>query len=101
TPDEFRLDRSRGRHVAFGYGVHFCIGAPLARLEARVAMTALLARAARIERGAGETTRLPSHLLRGFEHLSLRLRRYRRGHTTRPPVAAWVHHKVQTCTSIY
>jgi len=75
APDEFRFDRSRGRHLAFGYGVHFCIGAPLARLEARVAMIALLARAARIDRGAGETKRVPSHLLRGFEHLSLRLQR--------------------------
>jgi cytochrome P450 len=73
APDEFRLDRSRGRHVAFGYGIHFCIGAPLARLEARVAMNALLARAAHIERGNGHTQRLPSHLLRGFDALSLRL----------------------------
>ncbi|HET6471598.1 MAG TPA: cytochrome P450 [Pseudomonadales bacterium] len=73
APDEFRLDRTRGRHLAFGYGVHFCIGAPLARLEARVAMTALLGRAATIERGAGAAQRVPSHLLRGFEHLSLRL----------------------------
>ena len=73
APNEFRLDRSRGRHVAFGYGIHFCIGAPLARLEARVAVTALLARTKRIERGAGLVQRVPSHLLRGFEHLSLRL----------------------------
>jgi cytochrome P450 len=73
APDEFRFDRSRGRHVAFGYGIHFCIGAPLARLEARVAMTALLERAARVERGAGPAKRVPSHLLRGFEHLPLRL----------------------------
>ena len=71
--DDYRLDRSRERHLAFGYGVHFCIGAPLARLEARLAMNALVARASRIERGAGPATRVPSHLLRGFEHLSLRL----------------------------
>jgi cytochrome P450 len=71
--NEYRLDRSRERHLAFGYGVHFCIGAPLARLEARVAMAALLARATRIERGTGDAKRVPSHILRGFEHLSLRL----------------------------
>jgi cytochrome P450 len=75
APDEYRLDRPRERHLAFGYGVHFCIGAPLARLEARVAMNALVARASHVERGTGATKRVPSHLLRGFEHLSLRLHR--------------------------
>jgi unspecific monooxygenase len=33
APDEFRVDRTPNNHVAFGVGVHFCIGAPLARME--------------------------------------------------------------------
>lgn len=42
-PDAFHLGRSAG-HVAFGYGVHYCLGAPLARMEADVAVRALLKR---------------------------------------------------------
>ena len=73
APDEFLLDRVRGRHLSFGYGIHFCIGAPLARIEARFAMRALLERAPHIERGNGHEQRVGSHLLRGFEALSLQL----------------------------
>ena len=44
SPDEFRLDRGGSRHVAFGMGIHYCVGAPLARLEAEVALRELLPR---------------------------------------------------------
>jgi cytochrome P450 len=45
APDDVRLDRPAPRHhLAFGRGIHHCVGAPLARLEARVVLTELLAR---------------------------------------------------------
>jgi cytochrome P450 len=47
-PDEVRLDRPNPRHhVGFGWGIHLCVGAPLARIEARVAIETLLARTRR------------------------------------------------------
>ncbi|HZB43105.1 MAG TPA: cytochrome P450 [Ilumatobacter sp.] len=73
-PDEFRLDRDRretARHVAFGWGIHFCIGAPLARLEAKVAFERLLGRLEDIEL-AGEPTRNDSFVLHGLTRLPIR-----------------------------
>ena len=73
-PDEFKLDRDRrelGRHVAFGWGLHFCIGAPLARLEARVAFEQLLARIDGIVLD-GEPERNDSFVLHGLTRLPIR-----------------------------
>jgi cytochrome P450 len=73
-PDEFKLDRDRrelGRHLAFGWGLHFCIGAPLARLEARVAFEQVLARMGEITLD-GEPERNDSFVLHGLTRLPIR-----------------------------
>lgn len=46
-PDEFIVDRDPNRHVAFGMGIHYCLGAPLARLEGEIALRTLLPRVSR------------------------------------------------------
>lgn len=71
TPDEFRLDRPTRRHLAFGLGVHFCIGAQLARLEARTALAALVRRLPDLTlMDAGE--RIAPFFLWGRRHLPVR-----------------------------
>jgi cytochrome P450 len=75
-PDEFRLDRNLSQHVAFGMGIHYCLGAPLARTEARVTLRLLLDRFAAIEPGSGEAVRQTgTPLVLGYSSLPLRLRR--------------------------
>jgi pimeloyl-[acyl-carrier protein] synthase len=59
------------RHVAFGGGIHHCLGAALARLEGQVAFAALLSRVGRLEL-AGEPVRRPTFTLRGLESLPVR-----------------------------
>ncbi|MGA5465565.1 cytochrome P450 [Mycobacterium sp. NPDC050041] len=70
-PESFRLDRAVGkRHIAFGKGAHFCVGAALARLEATTVLSQLLQRTTRIR--AAETARwLPSLLVRRLDRLPL------------------------------
>jgi cytochrome P450 len=71
APELFNLLDEQERHIAFGFGVHTCIGAPLARLEAEVAMTALLSRFDQISPGEGRVHRLPSGVLFGFRSVPL------------------------------
>ncbi|HMK10493.1 MAG TPA: cytochrome P450, partial [Acidimicrobiales bacterium] len=73
-PDEFRIDRERaelGRHVAFGWGIHHCIGAPLARLETRIAFERILDRMLDIEL-TGAPERNDSFVLHNLTRLPIR-----------------------------
>jgi cytochrome P450 len=71
APDEFRLDRADGKgHIAFGKRAHFCVGAALARLEARIVLRQLLDRASVIK-AADIGHWLPSLLVRRLERLEL------------------------------
>lgn len=67
-PDRFDVARNPLDHVGFGAGIHLCLGAALARLEAEVVLGALLERTERIE-AAGPTVRVPSHILRSVASL--------------------------------
>lgn len=70
-PDPGRLDVGRGdnRHIAFGFGPHACLGAALARMETKIAMTALLARYPRMELAVSEPDRIVSWAIRGVTSL--------------------------------
>ena len=69
-PDRLDLTRSPNQHFAFGRGIHFCLGAPLARLEGRVAIGALIRRFPGL-RLAGEPERRATVTLRGLSRLPL------------------------------
>jgi cytochrome P450 len=71
-PDQFRVRRAARRQVAFGHGIHYCLGAPLARLEAGAALRALLPLFPRL-RIAGPPQWRPTTVLRGLEHLRLEI----------------------------
>jgi cytochrome P450 len=75
APDRFDVTRSIERHVAFGHGVHFCLGAALARLEARVVFEELLARYATWELGPDEVSWISSSSVRGPSSLPIVLGR--------------------------
>jgi cytochrome P450 len=72
-PDPDRLDvtRDEPRHLGFGYAIHYCLGAPLARLEAQVAIGALLRRCPDLALATEALAWRPSSTLRGLERLDL------------------------------
>ncbi len=69
--DRFDIRRVENRHLSFGQGIHFCLGAPLARLEADVAFRALLARWPSARLAEGGLDRGGTFLLRGPSRLTL------------------------------
>ncbi|WP_409344088.1 cytochrome P450 [Paenibacillus sp. MBLB4367] len=69
-PETFDIRRSPNPHLAFGQGIHFCLGAPLARLEAKLALTALLDRFRSIRRDRSVTLeRVDSTIVFGVKRL--------------------------------
>jgi cytochrome P450 len=71
--ERFEVARNPQGHLAFGVGIHFCLGASLARLEARVALEELLARYARLEPTEPRVEYVDSFLVRGPKRLFLRV----------------------------
>jgi cytochrome P450 len=70
--DRFDPSRSTKSHIGFGFGIHFCLGAALARIEARAAFEALLPELQRFKRASGTLTYVDSAMVRGLKHLELR-----------------------------
>jgi cytochrome P450 len=74
----FDIGREPNRHIAFGHGIHYCLGAPLARLEGQIAIRMLLERFRRIDLQPSSTRELRWRrglVLRGLESLPVRLSR--------------------------
>jgi cytochrome P450 len=69
--ERFDIARNAVGHLAFGLGEHFCIGAPLARLEARIALDVLLSRLGNLGLADPEVPMIETKHLRGPEHLRL------------------------------
>jgi cytochrome P450 len=73
TAAEFDVTRNPQGHLAFGFGNHFCLGAALARLEARIALEALLDELPRRERSEPRVEHIDSFMIRGPKRFLLRL----------------------------
>jgi cytochrome P450 len=70
--DVFDIGRTPNRHLAFGLGIHFCLGAPLARLEARVALEAFVRRFRNFRRiDDAPLPRVPTFIMRGVRSLPI------------------------------
>ncbi|EEK50569.1 cytochrome P450 [Bacillus cereus ATCC 10876] len=73
NPEVFDITRENNRHIAFGHGSHFCLGAPLARLEAKIAITTLFNRMPELQiKGDREEIKWQgNYLMRSLEELPL------------------------------
>jgi cytochrome P450 len=69
--DTLDVGRRPNRHIAFGAGLHHCLGAPLARMELQISLSTLLRRCPRLEL-AGEPVRRQTFVLRGYESVPVR-----------------------------
>lgn len=72
-PERFDIGREPNAHLTFGHGIHFCLGAPLARLEAQIAATRLAERLPDIRLSGGDPEWHDSLILRGVKRLPVQL----------------------------
>ena len=72
-PDRFDISREPNVHLTFGHGIHFCLGAPLARLEAQIAATRLAERLPDVRLSGGDPEWHDSLILRGVKRLPVQL----------------------------
>jgi cytochrome P450 len=70
-PDAMDLTRDPNPHLSFGAGVHFCLGAPLARIELQTSFAAMLDRFPRLQ-PVEEPRWKPNYIIRGLESLNVR-----------------------------
>jgi len=73
-PDRFDITRNNSKHVAFAYGIHYCVGAPLARLEGQIAINTMIRRLQDLRLVSEGIQREPSLLLRGLVKLPVTFR---------------------------
>lgn len=68
-PDRFEIGRGATRHLGLGHGAHFCVGAPLGRTLASVALSDLVARSSELDVDLGDSIRVLTPNFRGFQRL--------------------------------
>jgi cytochrome P450 len=71
-PDRLDIERQENHHIAFGFGIHWCVGAPLARIETQIAINALLRRLHRLELKTDVVDRPQDFTVRSIRSLPVR-----------------------------
>jgi cytochrome P450 family 109 len=71
-PEQFDIRRTPNPHLAFGHGIHFCVGAPLARLESKIALQLMVERLPELKRAPSVPVEpIDSPILSGVKHVQV------------------------------